>query len=98
MDCVEPCSKNEEFKRLHERIDGVEEKVSRLNEGQAETRVYVKQIFDRLDDMKIMFQSAVQVSKDTIKENNSTWKPIIIELIKLVTVIAGIVAGVKLLN
>lgn len=95
---MEPCSKSEEFKRLHERIDGVEAKVSRLNEGQAETRVYVKQIFERLDDMKIMFQSAVQASKDTIKENNSTWKPIIIELIKLVTVIAGIVAGVKLLN
>lgn len=50
--------------RLEKRIEKVETKMeaidqrqNKIENQQAETRVYVKQIFDRMDDIKLMIQT-----------------------------------------
>jgi hypothetical protein len=75
---------------LEDRVTRLEEDVSDLKINQAETKVYVKQIFERLEDLKTLFTTGT-------KNNNSTWLEVSKELIKLVAIVGGIIAGVKLL-
>lgn len=44
--------------RLEERVDRMEQDLTVVKTEQAETRVYVKQIFERIDDLKDMIKSA----------------------------------------
>lgn len=65
--------------------------IAELREGQAETRVYVKQIFERLDDLKALFKTGANDTSDK-------WLKVVMELIKAIGIIAGIIAGVKVLG
>lgn len=80
-----------ELKELKETTKNHAVDISKLKESDAETRVYVKQIFERIDDLKVLF-------KQGTAENNSTWSKIVLELIKAIGVVGGIIAGIKLLG
>jgi len=43
--------------RLESRVERVERDISDIRSEQAETRVYVRQIFDRIDDLKTMISA-----------------------------------------
>lgn len=57
------------MEKLETRMDRMEERQQRIETEQAETRVYVKQIFERLDGLKddlfTLFGKKSDTSKDT---------------------------------
>jgi archaellum component FlaC len=94
---MEQCSEARRFENIENDIKEIKDTIKvhstdiqTLKEGQAETRIYVKQIFERIDDIKLMFKSAT-------KENNSVWVKVVLELIKAIGIVAGIIAAIKLL-
>lgn len=98
MDCNNKCIEERRIKNIEDDIDELKkenkkhaEDIVLIKENQAETRVYVKQIFERIDDLKMLF-------KEGNKENNNTWSKIVLELIKAIGVVGGIIAGIKLLQ
>jgi hypothetical protein len=67
----------------------MEERIRNLELGQAETRIYVKEIRENIYDIKQKL--------DTSQTPSKTWQPIMLELIKLIglaIVILGAAAGV----
>jgi archaellum component FlaC len=94
---MDPCTEKRRFENIESDVKELKDitrahsnDIIALKEGHAETRIYVKQIFERIDDLKVLFKTGTN-------ENNSTWSKIVMELIKAIAIIAGIVAGVKLL-
>lgn len=84
------------FKNIESDIEELKETVKihsndivALKQNQAETRIYVKQIFERIDDLKVLFKSGNA-------DNNKTWSKIVIELIKAIGIVGGIIAGIKI--
>jgi hypothetical protein len=75
---------------LEERVSKLEDDVNELKINQAETKIYVKQIFERIEDIKVLFKSGAQ-------GNNETWVKVVLELIKMIAIVGGIIAGMKLL-
>ena len=73
-----------------------EERIRSLETGQAETKVYVKQILDDIQEIKNALKEL------NTKPDNKLWQPIIIELIKLsalcVTILGAVVGAVKILG
>lgn len=73
----------------------MEERVRALETGQAETRIYVKEIREDIQEIKADIKKAAQ-------QDGKSWSSIITELIKLVTycvtVIGGIIGAVKILE
>lgn len=59
--------------RLENRVDRIESDVSAIKTEQAETRVYVKQILERIEDLRAIISSAKNGSEST-----KTW----IDLVK----------------
>jgi len=55
----------ERVRRVEYRVDRIERDVSEIKAEQAETRVYVKQIFERIDDLKTMIAAN--------GKNNANW-------------------------
>jgi len=76
----------------------MEERVRALETGQAETRIYVKEIREDIQEIKADIKKAAQQPRDEGK----TWSPIVTELIKLVTycvtVLGGIIGAAKVLG
>jgi len=102
---VEPCIQKEVINNLKEEIKELKEQskvnsrdINNLKESQAETKIYVKQIFERIEDIKAMFTTAMNSNTQNNKNTNETWVIIVKELIKAIGVIAGIIAGIKLLG
>lgn len=99
------CLKLEKFKSLDKDCKNIKEDVAMLQEemkqiqqNNAETRVYVKQIFDRLEDLKDLFKSAQKNNKEMQDDINNTWQPIVMELIKMIGTVAAVIAGIKFLG
>lgn len=102
---MEPCIQKEVINNLKEEIKELKEQskvnsrdINNLKESQAETKIYVKQIFERIEDIKAMFTTAMNSNTQNNKNTNETWVIIVKELIKAIGVIAGIIAGIKLLG
>lgn len=76
----------------------MEDRVRALETGQAETRVYVKEIREDIQEIKSTLKSQAAPPPD----NSKTWSPIIIELIKLVStcvlILGAIVGAAKVLG
>lgn len=81
----------EDIKELKETVKSQGTDIISLKENQAETKIYVKQIFERIDDLKVMFKSGTS-------DTNDKWLKVVMELIKVIGIVAGIVAGVKVLG
>lgn len=93
-----PCTEERRFSSLESDMRDIREelrelgaKVISVQTDQAETKIYIKQIFERVNDLKELFTTGQ-------KENNKTWVTITTKLIELVAIVGGIVAGVKLLS
>ena len=65
-----------------------------LKEGQAETRVYVKHIFERLDELKVMLHRHKGQQPDNI-EHIKLWSKVVLAL---VGILGGIIASVRILG
>ncbi|QIB26118.1 hypothetical protein [Caloranaerobacter azorensis] len=81
----------DDLRELKETVKVHSSEIADLKENQAETRIYVKQIFERIEDLKILFKSGTG-------ESNEKWLKIIMELIKAIGLIAGIIAGIKIMG
>jgi len=86
------------FKNIEDDIEELKETVKihssdivELKQNQAETRIYVKQIFERIDDLKVLFKSGNS-------DNNKIWSKIVIELIKAISIVGGIIAAIKIIG
>lgn len=53
-----------EYEDVLRRLDKLEDRVTQIEKEQAETRVYVKQIFSILDELKVT--SKTQITKDDL--------------------------------
>lgn len=94
---MEPCTQKDNISNMKDDIKDLKDQVrsntsdiNALKEDRAETKIYVKQIFERIEDLKTLFTASN-------KNSNSAWIEIVKELIKLVAIVGGIIAGVKLL-
>ena len=106
------CLKTEKFKAMEDKIQincssikALTAEMKEVQEERAETRVYVKQIFDRIDDLKVMFVASNKLVTESNKQNakernqiNKAWQPVVIELIKMIGIIAAVIAGIKLMG
>ncbi|KRQ86067.1 hypothetical protein ABG79_02199 [Caloramator mitchellensis] len=97
----EKCIEQRRFESIEKDIQEIKatisihaKEISDLKEGQAETRVYVKQIFNRLDELKEMFE-LFTTTKDNTEDK---WLKVALELIKAIGLVAGVVAGIKILK
>ncbi|MEG6613773.1 hypothetical protein V6C42_13035 [Pseudoclostridium thermosuccinogenes] len=74
----------------------MEERVRALETGQAETRIYVKEIREDIQEIKTDIKKAAQ------QNNESSWQPIVVKLIEVLgtafTVLASIFGAVKLMG
>jgi len=94
----EKCIEQRRFENIENDITEIKnsialhsKEIAELREGQAETRVYVKQIFERLDDLKALFKTGTS-------DTSEKWLRVVMELIKTIGIVAGIVAGIKILK
>lgn len=74
--------------RLEDRMSKVEDKLDRHSIEQAETRVYVKEIYKKLDDLKASLDS-----KTTSKSDNDMWPKIIERIIWGFVTVVGYFLG-----
>lgn len=70
----------------------MEERVRALETDQAETRIYVKEIREDIQEIKADIKKAAQHPQP--KEDSRIWSQIVIELIKLVTYCVAVLGGV----
>lgn len=94
----DPCTNERRFCNIEEDIRELKDQnitmlmdISSLKEDRAETRVYVKQIFERLDDLKEIFQSESK-SKNI---NDKFWGDLVYKLIAVIITISLALAGLK---
>lgn len=80
----------------------MEQRIRELETGQVETRVYVKQIREDVQEIK---SSIKEISTVPDKQNDTgakAWQPVVIELIKLaglcITILGAIAGAVKILG
>ena len=85
------CFKAEQIVALKEDVKLMKAEVKELQQSVAETRIYVKQIFDRINDLKELF-------KATNHETNQAWQPVMLELIKMMGIVAAVIAGIKIVG
>lgn len=101
---MDPCIQEKEMARLEVRLTALEEVVATLKDGHTETKIYIKMVLDAMADIKQQMKGIMQdlqnrpIETQKIFETaNKAWLPVVLELIKMVALIAGIVAGIKLL-
>lgn len=91
----EPCINERRFVTIEKDIDEIKQiqqnhanSISTLKENQAENRVYVKQILERIEDLKVLFTSS---------NNTQTgfWQKVIMELLKIIVILIGMFVGAK---
>lgn len=79
-----------------------EQRISDLETGMEETRVYIKMIKEDITDIKQSVKEIKALLEPQNDVNIKAWQPIMIELIKLtdisVKILAAIVGAVKLLG
>jgi len=83
-----------------------DERIRNLETGQAEMRVYVRDIREDIQEIKSSLkenrQLPVSSGSGNISESAKMWQPIVIELIKLlglsITILGAIVGAVKILG
>lgn len=97
-ECKDNCNQDLRLRALEKDIDELkkndkkqDEEISTLKTNQAETKVYVKQILERIDDLKVLFTTGTSNTSDK-------WQKVVIELIKAIGTIGAIIAGIKILN
>ena len=93
------CQEGRRFERTEDDIKEIKNEVKTnsvdiqtLKEGHAETRVYVKQIFERIEDIRDLVKNA------TNNDHSDKWQKVVLELIKAIGIIGGIIAGIKLIG
>lgn len=79
--------------RLEERVDKLEEKVEKQGLDFAETRVYVKEIYKRLDDLKVNLASLSTKREENNDKNNDRWAKIVERAIWAIVAIVGYFLG-----
>lgn len=79
------------IKELKESDKKQNDEITDIKTSQAETKVYIKQILERVDDLKVLF---------TVGNNstNDKWVKVVIELIKSIGTVGAIIAGIKILG
>jgi len=90
--CLEIVSIKDDIKELKETTKEHSGSIGELKESQAESKIYVKQIFERIDDLKLMFMSKT----NDINTNSDKWQKVVLELIKTMGTIAAVIAGIKM--
>lgn len=90
--CLEIESINDDIKELKATTKEHSGSIGELKESQAESKVYVKQILERLDDLKLMFMS----KSNDVNTNTDKWQKVVLELIKAIGTIAAVIAGIKM--
>ena len=101
---MEPCIQEKELARFDVRLTALEEVVANLKEGHTETKIYIKMVLDAMAELKQQMKGImtdlqnrpIETAK-AIETASKAWSPIVLELIKTIVLIAGIVAGIKLL-
>ena len=73
---------------LDERMQKTNEQISKMEVGIAETNAYVKQIYDDLHGGK---------TERNCMKTNKMWSNIILEMVRALITISGIIAGIKLM-
>lgn len=89
--CTELESIKDDIKELKETTKDHSNSIGLLKEGQAESKVYVKQIFERIDDIKSMFTKS-----NDVNINSDKWQTVVLELIKTMGTIAAVIATIKM--
>ena len=56
------------IEKVETKMEAIDQRQNKIENQQAETRVYVKQIFDRMDDIKLMVQTGSKKSTSPNKE------------------------------
>lgn len=81
-----------------------DERIRNLETGQAEMRVYVRDIREDIQEIKTSIKDyrTPQTNNGTGNESSRVWQPIMIELIKLlglcITILGAIVGAIKILG
>jgi uncharacterized coiled-coil protein SlyX len=80
--------------RLEERMDKVEDKLEKHSIEQAETRVYVKEIYKKLDDLNTRFATLSSAKQnDSDDKNNDRWAKIVERAFWAIVTIVGYFVG-----
>ena len=128
---AEPCRQEYTLTQVMDRLNALEKDVSELKVGHAETKVYVKQIFDKLEDIKGMFSDmkamfehqsksfadaqermvmtqpntiltaqahAVDQATSAQEKGLAAWKPILMELLKMIVLFGAGAGALKLIG
>ena len=74
---------------LDERLQKTNEQISHIQANIAETNAYVKQIYDELHGVKNCEGTCIKTGK--------IWANIVVEMIRALITVSGIIAGIKLL-
>ncbi len=79
-----------------------EVRIRSLETGQAEMRVYVKDIHEDIQEIKSSIKELRPVMNGFNRDNNLLWQSIVMEVIKLamfsISIIGGIVGAMKILG
>ncbi|MFE4203238.1 hypothetical protein [Aneurinibacillus aneurinilyticus] len=78
--------------RLEERVDKLEEKFEKHGVEFAETRVYVKEIYKKLDDLSVNIASIKQKGSED-DSNNDRWAKIVERSFWAIVTIVGYFLG-----
>ncbi|KGK88054.1 hypothetical protein [Clostridium sp. HMP27] len=81
----------EDIKELKDMVREHDKSIVTLRESQAETKIYVKQIFERIDDLKLLVKS----NSNDVNSTTDKWQKVVLELIKALGTIAAVIAGIK---
>lgn len=84
-----------DIKELKEQSQCHVKDISELKESNAETKIYVKQILEKIEDLKDMFNNTKNTLKESSAGSENLWAKHAAELVKLVVMIATLLAGVK---
>lgn len=91
----------DDIKELKEKAKEQDRDISTLKESNTENRVYVKQIFDKIEDLTVLIKAGSNDNNKLLVESNTSWQKVVLELIKVliqaIGTIGAIIAGVKLL-
>jgi peptidoglycan hydrolase CwlO-like protein len=79
--------------KLEDRVDKLEEKVEKQALEYAETKVYVKEIYKKLDDLKTSVATITNQNQDNKDHNNERLAKIIERCIWAIVTIVGYFVG-----
>ena len=79
--------------RLEDRVDKLEDKVEKQGLEFAETRVYVKEIYKKLDDLNLALVTQQKRDNSDYDKNNDRWAKIVERSIWAIVTIVGYFLG-----